>query len=77
MEVVGIKRCDFRANDGNQISGYQIFTLKPIEKTVMDMRLKSFSCLMQKFSLALLFRAWVIRSRLLIINMARSIKSWQ
>lgn len=32
MEVVGIKRCDFRANDGNQISGYQIFTLKPIEK---------------------------------------------
>lgn len=32
MEVIGIKRCDFRANDGNQISGYQIFAIKPIEK---------------------------------------------
>ena len=31
MRVIGVKRCDFRAQDGNQISGYQVFAVDQID----------------------------------------------
>lgn len=31
MRVIGVKRCDFKAQDGNQISGYQVFATDTID----------------------------------------------
>lgn len=42
MQVIGVKRMNFKAQDGNQISGYQVFCSKPIEQNGEGLEVEKF-----------------------------------